>query len=80
MVTWTGGTTIHDAWITGLTTQTKRRIGSAPETRDQILEDHRTWTTPISVANRSQHDLTVDLCAPENSKPWQLVYRLQHPA
>ena len=74
----TGGTTIHDAWITGLTTQAKRRIGGAPETRDQILEDHRMWTTPISVANRSQYDLTIDLCAPENNKPWQLIYRLQH--
>ena len=42
------------------------------------MDDHKSWTTPITAANQSQYRLTIDLSPPEAAKPWQLTYNLQH--
>ena len=73
-----GVQTIHDAWISGLTTKSNRRVGGDPESRNHILEEHLTWTMPIDATSDFPYRLVVELAPPEGPHHWRLIYRLQN--
>ncbi len=65
-----GGTpTIHDAWISGLTIKTNRRIGGDPDARNTMMEEHRNWTTPIDVTRNFPYRLAIELSPPKQTEP-----------
>ena len=69
--------TAADAWFDALTRKTNRRPQSNDQARNKLLENHRSWTAPMRAAQRSRRRLTVELMAPNNDTPWQLVFHLQ---